>query len=365
MQTSALTFYRFIAAAMVVIFHFGQDTFISSLAPGFFNSGPEMVTFFFVLSGFIMAMTSIDQPQFTAARYWLNRFSKIYPAYLIAAVIMMLFFGNKDSAHDSTAILLHLTMLQSWVPNYPLTVNVPAWSLSIEAFFYALFPAILFFIKNKKPTAKQFFIFAITLWLVTQIIHVYLLNSARFYAQQDLIHFFVWYFPLSHLCSFVLGIAGYFLLTSKGSDSIENQSSLTPLIALIASLASIFLVLAFKADVSSAWGIQLPFESSLLSPLFLLLILVTVYCDNAFTRFISLPFFIRLGEASYAVYILQKPIRSLYQMYIYPTINTTLHIHLTSTIHFVAYFLLLVCISMWVTTRIEKPVKLLLRKTLS
>lgn len=362
MQTNILTFYRFIAASVVVIFHFGQDTFISQIAPGFFSSGPEMVTFFFVLSGFIMALTCFGQTQFSASRYWVNRFSKIYPVYFIAALIMMLFFGNRDMANDSTAIMLHLLMLQSWVPAYPLTVNVPAWSLSIEAFFYALFPAILYLVNRGKISAKQFLLFSAGLWILTQTIHIYLLNSVQFSAQQELANFLVLYFPLSHLCSFILGIAGYLLL--KNMASIEKIHAAAVNVLLMAIATSIFMVLSFKTELENSFGLILPFESSLLSPLFLVLILVSVRCDNFFTRFASMPFLIKLGEASYAIYILQKPIRSLYQMYIYPTINTTLHIHLSRDIHFVMYFFLLVYVSIWITIRVEKPVKEFLRKAL-
>jgi peptidoglycan/LPS O-acetylase OafA/YrhL len=134
---------------------------------------------------------------------------------------------------------------------------------------------------------------------------------------------------------------------------------------LVANLTAIFLVLAYKANIAKALELNLPFESSLLSPLFLVLILVSVRCDNGFTTFVSRPFFLKLGEASYAIYILQKPLRSLYQAYLYPAINTSLHIHLSRDIHFVMYFFLLVYVSLWITARIEKPVKDFLRKQIA
>ena len=51
MRIEELTFLRFVAAAIVVIFHYGQEATGFS---GALTSGPEMVTFFFVLSGFFL-----------------------------------------------------------------------------------------------------------------------------------------------------------------------------------------------------------------------------------------------------------------------------------------------------------------------
>jgi peptidoglycan/LPS O-acetylase OafA/YrhL len=59
MKIDALTPLRFIAAAVVVIFHFGLK---GSDYIGFFSAGPQMVSFFFVLSGFVMAFAHYEKP---------------------------------------------------------------------------------------------------------------------------------------------------------------------------------------------------------------------------------------------------------------------------------------------------------------
>jgi peptidoglycan/LPS O-acetylase OafA/YrhL len=51
------------------------------------------------------------------------------------------------------ALILNLFLLQAWFPQYVMAYNGPAWFLSVQVFFYAIFPIILYYIKkqNYKP----------------------------------------------------------------------------------------------------------------------------------------------------------------------------------------------------------------------
>lgn len=60
MRVESLTFFRFIAAFIVVIFHFGTGTWFTKIFGRFVTAGPQMVSFFFVLSGFIMLLSQIN-----------------------------------------------------------------------------------------------------------------------------------------------------------------------------------------------------------------------------------------------------------------------------------------------------------------
>ncbi|MBT3880231.1 MAG: hypothetical protein HON76_21990 [Candidatus Scalindua sp.] len=61
MRVEILTFFRFIAAVIVVIFHFGRDATGFS---GVLIAGPQMVTFFLVLSGFVMTLSYLNKKDF-------------------------------------------------------------------------------------------------------------------------------------------------------------------------------------------------------------------------------------------------------------------------------------------------------------
>jgi peptidoglycan/LPS O-acetylase OafA/YrhL len=83
----SLTGARFIAAVLVFLFH--SMAVYPLVSPGahrtqttlFSPAGFTGVTFFFVLSGFVL--TWAMRPNDTAARFWRRRFFKIYPTHLL------------------------------------------------------------------------------------------------------------------------------------------------------------------------------------------------------------------------------------------------------------------------------------------
>ena len=155
-QLKALTSLRFFAALYVVLFHMRVT---GELAGGpwwyqnFASIGYIGVNCFFVLSGFILVYTYTD-PVLDAPRFWQARFARIYPAYALSlalsAPLFFLIVHRGDipffawsSQHLFLACLLTVLLLQAWVPQGALTWNPVCWSLSVEAFFYLSFPALL------------------------------------------------------------------------------------------------------------------------------------------------------------------------------------------------------------------------------
>src|SRR5690606_26284328 len=84
---------------------------------------------------------------------------------------------------------LNLLMLQSWNSETALTFNFPGWSLSVEFFFYIIFPFLIISIYKLK-TKVNFIIFFVV-WLVSQ----YITCTQQYY-----------YNPLIHLNLFYGGI---------------------------------------------------------------------------------------------------------------------------------------------------------------
>lgn len=146
----SLTGARFVAAAFVFCFH---STYVYPFASAgaqkttsalFTQGGYAGVTFFFVLSGFVLTW-SMRQTD-TAPKFWRRRFFKIYPNHLLTflAALILLTVVTRTTVRVSDGVL-NLLLLQSWSTNLSVRFdfNPVAWSLSCEALFYFCFPFLL------------------------------------------------------------------------------------------------------------------------------------------------------------------------------------------------------------------------------
>jgi peptidoglycan/LPS O-acetylase OafA/YrhL len=149
-----LTSLRFFAAFWVLLFHLRlhlggpQPLVLERLL----LAGPLAMTFFFVLSGFILVVASQGkEPWQDMAGYAWRRFARIYPiylAYLILFWCVIGFAGNLGGKPLRAALVLgftDFTLTNAWFPQAFLGGfgRDGSWSLSAEVFFYALFPFLL------------------------------------------------------------------------------------------------------------------------------------------------------------------------------------------------------------------------------
>jgi peptidoglycan/LPS O-acetylase OafA/YrhL len=105
------------------------------------------VTFFFVLSGFVLAWScagvGLRGAEVPARVFYWRRLARVWPLHLLAtglAVAVVLAAGRRLSAAGT---LLSLPLLQAWSPFAATAGNPAAWSLSAEAWFYLLLPLLL------------------------------------------------------------------------------------------------------------------------------------------------------------------------------------------------------------------------------
>ena len=233
----AVTSLRFFAAFHVALFHMNEMGAITGphWLKTFAGIGYVGVSFFFVLSGFILVYTYGGR-NLVLSEFYQTRFARIYPAYLFSLVLTFPFFyfGALKmhvpffyfaEQHFTLAAVLVLLLLQSWVPEAALSWNAVAWSLSVEAFFYAIFPFAL--TGFGKFSRKVLWTIVPACWIAGLAVSIgylamrpaggaYVSSNNWSGAVQ-----FVKFFPLVRLPEFLMGMAcGYLFVRSERNPKL-------------------------------------------------------------------------------------------------------------------------------------------------
>lgn len=139
-RLDTLTGLRFYAAFAVILNHSVLVIFPAPILLQLAAIGPIGVGFFFVLSGFILAWTWSGG---STRAFYGRRFARIYPLHIVTTVLaiaMLLIIGTNV---DWFTTGLSVVLLQAWGGEQWGGGNGPSWSLSVEMFFYILFPFIV------------------------------------------------------------------------------------------------------------------------------------------------------------------------------------------------------------------------------
>jgi peptidoglycan/LPS O-acetylase OafA/YrhL len=332
-----LTFFRFVAALIVVYFHVGQK-----VPPATFGilqtvvaSGSLAVSFFFCLSGFVLT-TVYDHDKFNPVSFWIARFSRIYPVYLLCMVL-----GALLTAFPAIALVLDVFLLQSWIPGYPSFVNPPAWSLSVEALFYAAFPLLMRYFHGR--SRNRVVTLAAALWIATQMASSYLFKY-HFHGFQTPSSDAIFYFPLMHINEFVIGALGAVLYKDF------HESRYAAPISLVAVATSVLATYGI-IRVGSALGWVSLLENGMLAPVFVSSMWLVASLPRAVGNMLADKRLVLLGEASYSLYLLQVPLA-----YLLPKYTPGIY-GVRPVLYFYIYLAVLILASLVTFVFFEKPLR--------
>ena len=278
--------------------------------------GQAGVGFFFLLSGFILTYTYGGRlrSRADAARFYVARFARVYPAYLVSVVLAMpvvaaygsLAWNKSSPAVRVEALAAQVLAVQAWFPREEiyLGINSPAWSISVEAFFYALFPFLLGTVSRSfaAAPARTIFVMAAATWAC----------AAAVFAIPH--HADVWttfIFPPVRLVDFVVGmLLGFAFLRGyqlKGAAVMWEG-------AAVCAVAAAILALPF---VPGGWQYSL-----WMLPFWAALIAIFACTRGAISTLLSRPLFVRLGEISYAFYLAHLTVLILAEHTVPPALVT-------------------------------------------
>lgn len=371
---SSLTGIRFVAAFWVLVYHQGTAGGLLAHAmravPGFaanvVRTGYSAVGLFFVLSGFILAYNYRDE-RLNKRQFWAARVARVYPVYLLALLLVAPPILAKVAMHLAPARelgngLLSIVLLQAWNPHAALSWNGPGWSLSVEAFFYLLFPFVLAAVRGFTPSRLVFgmLVMAAAVLVVPSICLLLHLSDLQGVSATDVPAAGFWcnvvkFNPLIRLPEFVFGVllGRLFLLRSRDASRPVSGGRLS----LRAAVAIVVACGAFGPYISY------PFIHNNALILFNGLLVYGLACGGGpLDRILSHGWFVRLGEASYAVYLLHVPIDD----WLMRLDKKTLHLAATHPgLLFVCYAAAVVVASLAVYQWVEEPARKYLRRKLT
>ncbi|WP_152628058.1 acyltransferase family protein [Streptacidiphilus neutrinimicus] len=213
-RLDALTSLRFFAAFAVFMHHFngfdrhGGVARVPLLYP-WTLIGAHGVTFFFVLSGFLLTWSWRPGRQSLGGYYW-RRAGRIWPAHLVATIPAMLLFYKIGWGTDHTNLwstVSSLFLVQSWFPgvNPSLPGNPVTWTLSVELLFYLLFPFAYRLFERLRTRTLMLVAFGgfVAMWL---------LDVWALYTLRPSMESWLMRTPVVYLPEFALGMAFAFAL---------------------------------------------------------------------------------------------------------------------------------------------------------
>jgi len=348
----SLTGLRFLAAALIVCHHterwFATSKFITQHVQADYG-----VTFFYVLSGFILyyVHNGIETKQ-QRTEFIVARIARIWPIHMVTMILVIVVFPMAGISFTVTKFVAQFFMLHSWFPSpfYFFGFNGPSWSLSVELFFYLMFPLAI--VKWKQTWAlKICFAVAFSAFIVIVADNINTPKNG----------FDIWLsmaFPIVRLPEFLVGIAfAHAWLAKRDAIAICDVGMWT--ILEIVSLAAAYGALAWFPTLVSSIPLG-PITKSLMTrsapaPIFALLIFCVASGRGYASRMIGCKPMVFLGEISFSLYMIHEVIIRAILRY-YPNLLFKESVWVGPAIYWTSS--LLASIALWAL--VEKPARLMI-----
>ena len=190
---------RGIASLLVVLTHIEvKGSQYGNGALRGFSVGGAGVDLFFIISGYVMCISTYNKPV-NFSQFIIRRIQRIIPLYWLVTTIALIVYLYKpdlvNSSGGETSIFASYTL----IPNGKKLLNQNGWTLSYEFFFYFIFGAFL-----GKGTIKA-------MQVSSLIILLLVLTGLCFNFNEYLFTFFT----SSYLIEFVFGMGCFYLFDKK------------------------------------------------------------------------------------------------------------------------------------------------------
>jgi peptidoglycan/LPS O-acetylase OafA/YrhL len=308
-KLDALTGLRFFAAFAIVIHH-SRGTFVTADRLSDWPLG-SAVSFFFVLSGFILTHVYPELPtRKHVGRFLLARFARIWPIHLLSLFLSLVLISGL--LKGNLALIANIAAVHAWIPrgDYFFSFNAVSWSISVEVGFYLLFPFLIYNFRSTWAWKLALSLLpAIALIALCIVLdpppfdseHTGLTSTGLLYTN-----------PLARLFEFTLGMSAA-LWWNNYRNRIDQTKAMMWTLIEVMSIAALATYIAYVHV--PAFGFFAPLLPGNLtiwlglvdtSVVFALVIVVSASGAGWVSRALASPPLVFLGEISYSIYMLHQ-----------------------------------------------------------
>ena len=197
------------------------------------HAGRHGVALFFVVSAYTLMRSMANRTgneYLPTIKYFLRRFFRIAPAYYLVLLIVFFVDGVGFSGYSNPQnpmltwkdLFIHLFFINGFFPYYTNNFLAVEWSISTEVLFYALLPIIFFLIRKIGPSRyaiwKVFGLYLLSIYFLWGMFYKgeYLKQWIGYYSA-DIFNSWIYFFILTHLHEFIIGIAVWVFLNNRNT----------------------------------------------------------------------------------------------------------------------------------------------------
>jgi peptidoglycan/LPS O-acetylase OafA/YrhL len=297
-RLDTLTGLRFFGALAVVFCHVGAQFTNAASLTVLASYGYVGVSFFFMLSGFVLTW-SANTPN--PGRFLWMRFARVWPLQFLLAIVAFTVLATQEKLPGTIGHVADILLLQAWSPHQGVYFggNGVSWSLSCEMFFYLLFPFVIGPLSRLRGKGL-----AVTAGITLVVMTVAPLVANGMHMSGSLSYWLFFIFPPYRFGEFLLGMV---LARSVSIGVRLARPGLCALFAVLGLGLVMWQLTTFTVHTGDA--VARPFVALLALPLFSLLLLAAATSDLDGQRTgLSWWLPLRLGEWSFALYLVHKPL---------------------------------------------------------
>ncbi|MFC0269958.1 acyltransferase family protein [Metabacillus herbersteinensis] len=344
-KLNTLTSFRFIAALLVFLFH---ASVWSNYQTGYLG-----VSFFFILSGFILAYNySVRLKQLDSheiKKFYCARIAKIYPIHLLTFFFAVPYYFFIPLKHDPVLYVFqsitNIFLLQSFIPFGNVSFNGVSWSLSNEIFFYLMFPIII------SLTLKYLWEIKWKIYLIGSLWLIFIFCFANLPSNNELTTWFTYYFPITRIFEFFVGVTLGLIFLEKRDFLIKKSHLFLSFLEVLSIILLIFVI------IISPYFPQSLRYSLLYIPFLSFLIFIFSLQKGIISNVFSRKIFVYLGEISFSFYMVHNLVLSYIYFLWKPNISESLTI-------IICFIISLICSSL-LYRFYEEPMRIKMKQFLN